>query len=77
MNTLIKFLSFVVVFFASYVQSVSPTVPDWIKYFMWFCCGSVFTHFLTAMLQSDDKKEEGKEDGDAPISPVNSLNPKK
>lgn len=77
MNTLIKFFSFVVLFFASYVQSASPTATDWMKYFMWFCCGSVFTHFLIAMLHSDDKKDDNKEDSDTPISPVNNLNNEK
>ena len=62
MNILIKFFSFAVLFFAAYVQSNSPTSPTFLKYFMWFCCGSVFTHFLLAILKTDEKNTDKKDE---------------
>lgn len=57
MNITIRILSFIGVFFASYVQSTLDT-PNLIKYAMWFMCGAIFNSLLLAIFKTGKKVKD-------------------
>lgn len=59
MKYAVPVLSFIAVTFGAYVQTKSSTSPDYLKYFMWACCGSVLTSSIFTI--RDEYRKSKKE----------------